>query len=215
MIGQGLKSWKRFSLRSLFVLMTLCCLVFGLWAAYVNPYRLQANALALVNRLQGNAATSPAEGAAWNRWLVTAFLGDDAFVRVTEVDLAGRKVDDDDLRSLAGLILLKKLALDYTSVTDDGIAALRSMRDLEELSLRYTGVSDRGAAHIAALPKLKTMHLTGTELSDAAVDDLAQHDQLAELFIRWTHITSAGADRLAAALPDCAVHHHALMTDHR
>ena len=54
--------WKRFSLRSLFVLMTLLCLVFGTWAAYVNPYRLQANSLAVVNRLQGNAAQSPAEG---------------------------------------------------------------------------------------------------------------------------------------------------------
>jgi hypothetical protein len=203
-------NWKRFSLRSLFVLMTLCCLVFGLWAAYVNPYRLQANSLAVVNRLQGNAAQSPAQGPGWQRWLVTAFLGDDAFVRVTEVDLANRKVDDDSLRSLAGLVYLRKLALDYTPVTHNGVAALRSMRDLEHLSLRYTKVADRAAEHLAALPNLKTMILTGTEVSDAALDDLAKHDHLSELYIRWTQISNPAAERLAAALPNCAIHHHAL-----
>jgi hypothetical protein len=210
MTPKRLIDWKRFSLRSLFVLMTLCCLVFGLWAAYVNPYRLQANSLVVVNRLQGNAATSPADGPGWQRWLVTAFLGNDAFVRVTEVDLANREVDDGALGALAGLVHLEKLALDYTRVSDAGVAALRSMRELKHLSLRYTNVSNRAAEQLAALRNLKTMILTGTELSDGAVDDLAKHDQLAELYIRWTQISDSGAERLAAALPKCAVHHHAL-----
>ena len=202
--------WKRFSLRSLFVLMTLCCLVFGAWAAYVNPYRLQANSLAVVNRLQGNAAQSPARGPGWHRWLITTFLGDNAFVRVTEVDLANRKVDDDALRSLAGLVYLQKLTLDYTPISDNGIAALRSMRDLQHLSLRYTKVSDYAAGHLSESPNLKTIFLTGTKLSDAAVNDLAKHGNVAELYIRWTNISDAGADRLAAALPNAAIHYHAL-----
>ena len=40
--------------------------------------------------------------------------------------------------------------------------------------------------------------------------DLARQPAMKELFIRWTRITNEGADRLAKALPNCAVHHHAL-----
>src|SRR5262245_30254305 len=93
---------QRYSLRSMFVLMTVCCLVVGLWSVYVNPYRMQRQSLATVNRLQGSPTLAAAEGPAWNAWLVTRLLGDEAFVRVVEVDLAGKQVNDDALRSLAG-----------------------------------------------------------------------------------------------------------------
>jgi hypothetical protein len=205
-----LPDWKRFSLRTMFVLMTLCCLLVGTWSVYVNPYRLQLQSLAAVDRLQGNSAKTGAEGPAWHRWLVTTFLGEDAFMHVTQVDLANRKVDDNDLRSLSGLTHLEKLSLDYTQISDDGAAALRSMPDLKDLSLRYTTFSDRGAAHLAALPALRSVILTGTKMTDAAVDDLAKHAAMKELFIRWTRITNAGADRLRAALPNCAIYFHAL-----
>jgi hypothetical protein len=203
--------WKRFSLRTLFILMTICCLVFGTWAAYVNPYRLEARSLAEVKRLQGEFELVRAEGPEWHRWLVTTLLGDDAFVHVTKVDLNGRDVDDNALRALAGLVHLQFLSLDYTQVTDDGIAVLRSMPHLRHLSLRYTAVSDRGAAQLAALPSLNTIHLTGTKLSDESIDALARHGGLSALYIRWTQISDSAAARLAAALPGCSVHHHALL----
>ncbi|MCI0332503.1 MAG: hypothetical protein L0228_04695 [Planctomycetes bacterium] len=205
-------NWKRFSLRTLFVLMTLCCMLFGTWAAYVNPYRLQQRSLAVVNNLQGNTGKAPAEGAGWQRWLVTTLLGDDAFQQVTEVDLNGKKIDDETLRSLAGLIYLRKLSLDYTAVTDDSIATLRSMPKLQSISLRYTNVSDRGAEQLATLPELRSAYLTGTKITDAAVPNLAKLGSLEELYIRWTGITNDGADSLATALPRCDVYHHALVT---
>jgi hypothetical protein len=204
-------NWKRFSLRTLFVLMTICCVLFGTWAAYVNPYRLQMQSLAAVSRLQGNSAKSPAEGPGWHRWLVTTLLGGEAFVRVTEVDLAHKSVDDDALRSLGGLIYLEKLSLDYTPITDAGLATLRSMQSLQHVSLRYTGISDRSAEHLATLPKLRTAYLTGTKITDVGADYLAKNQGMAELYVRWTQITDEGADRLAAALPECKVHHHALV----
>ena len=206
-----LPDWKRFSLRTLFVLMTLVCLVVGTWSVYVNPYRHQLKSLAAVDRLQGNSAKTRAEGPAWHRWLVTTFLGDDAFVYVTQVDLANRKVADNDLRSLSGLTHLEKLTLDYTQITDDGAATLRSMPALKDLSMRYTGVSDRSAEYLATLPALTNLYLTGTKLSDAAIDNLAKHNAMKELYIRWTKISNDGATRLAAALPNCAVYHHALI----
>jgi hypothetical protein len=206
--------WKRFSLRTLFVLMTAFCLLFGMWAVYVNPYRMQQRSLAVVNRLQGDSLSEPAEGPGWHRWLVTTMLGDEAFVHVTAVNLAGRKVDDKTLRSLADLIYCQHLALDYTKITDDGVAYLRSMRDLERVSLRFTDVTDRGAEYLVSLPKLTHALLMGTKISDAAVPILARNKNAKEIFIRWTRISNEGAERLRAALPDCQVFHHALVMEH-
>jgi hypothetical protein len=205
------KYLRRYSLRTLFVLMTLCCLLFGAWALYVNPYRQQLRSLAVVNRLQGAVIRAPAEGPAWQGWLVTTMLGKETFAQVTEVDLNYKKVSDADLRQLAGLIHLRKLSLDYTAVTDDGIASLQSMPNLQEVSLRYTKVADEGAAHLSRLPSLRTAHLTGTKITDAGALALASNPQITELYIRWTGISDEGAERVAAALPDCAVHHHTLV----
>lgn len=205
--------WKRYSLRSLFVLMTVSCLFLGAWSVYVNPYRLQARSLAEVNRLQGEVQFEPADGPAWHRWLVIKLLGDDAFVHVTKVNLAGRTIDDQALRSLTGLTHLKDLSLDHTKTTDDGLSAIRSMPELSTLSLRYTPVSDRSAGVLSALPKLSKLMLTGTKLSDETIPELAKSPSLSELYVRWTQITDDGAAKLADAMPDCKIFHHALATE--
>lgn len=202
--------WTSFSLRTLFILTTLCCLAVGAWAVYVNPFRAEAQSLTEVKRLQGEFEVKPAEGPGWQRWLVTTFNGKDAFAHVTKVDLSGRKVDDATLRALAGLTHLQELKLDYTPVTDAGAANLKTMRELRRLSLRYTGIADKSAEHLAALPNLEIVHLTGAKMTDAAVEKLGQHPAMKEIYIRWTQITNDGAARLAKALPNCAVHHHAL-----
>lgn len=204
------KSWRRYSLRTMFVLMTLCSLVFGAWAVFVNPSRLQQRSLAVVNRLQGNTVKVPASGPPWHAWLVTTLLGKDAFAHVTELDLNGKNVTDDELRNLGGLKHLRRISLDHTPVTDTGLAVLASLSQLEQVSLRYTQVADDGASHLSRLPNLRTVHLTGTKITDAGASALAACPQITQLYIRWTGITDAGAERLAAALPQCAVHHHAL-----
>ena len=199
-------------MRTLFVLMTLVCVVIGTWAVYVNPYRRQLASLAVVNRLQGNSARAPADGPQWQRWLVTTFLGREAFVQVTDVHLNGKEVNDESLRALGGLTELRKLSLDYTPITDEGIAVVRSMPKLQDLSLRYTKITDRGAAEIGALPNLRTAHLTGTKITDSGIEDLEKLRSANELYIRWTGISNEGAARLAARLPDCDIFHHALVT---
>jgi hypothetical protein len=69
----------------------------------------------------------------------------------------------------------------------------------------------RAAKTLNTLPAIKTLHLTGTNITDAAIPDLASLRRLSKLFIRWTKISDAGARNLAAALPNCAIHHHALV----
>ena len=101
--------WKSFSLRTLFVLMTLCCLVIGAWSVYVNPYRVQSQSLGVVNRLQGTYVLTTIDGHPWQRWLVTTLLGEEAFVTRTSVNLSGRKSTMS--RAIAsGLVFLQELA---------------------------------------------------------------------------------------------------------
>jgi hypothetical protein len=200
----------RFSLRSLFILMTVCCLAFGLWSLYVAPYRQQLESRSVVNRLKGQLIPAMAEGPGWQRWLVTTLLGKDAFVRIVNVNLSNQPVDDDALRSLAGLCFLESLSLDHTNVTHKSLETLRAMPRLRELSLKYTNVSDRGAQQLGSLRNLQDLILTGTKISDASIDLLAQDLQLKTIYIRWTQISDSGAQRLRRALPNCKVYHHAL-----
>lgn len=207
-------SWKRFSLRGLFVLMSVCCVVLGrLWSAYVNPYRRQAQSIAVLRRLPSDLTINPADGPAWQRWLVTTMLGEDTYVKVEAIALRGPRIDDDVMRELSGLHQLKSLVLEQTQVTDAGLSAVRSMRDLETLSLAYSLVTDRGIAELQSLPKLADLKLTGTQITDATVPELAKLPAAKVFFIRWTRISDVGADQLQAAAPQCAVYHQALSND--
>jgi hypothetical protein len=213
MFPNRLAHFKRFSLRMLFVLMSVCCVLLGLWSVYVQPFRDQAQALAVVNKLQGDAKFISALGPAWQRWLVTVMLGEGRFIEVTHVGLASRKVDDAALQSLAGLIHLRDLNLDSTDITDIGIATLRSMKELDSLSLRYTHISDRAISSLSDSPKLSVLHLTGTNVSDAAVENLARIQPLRQLFVRWTRISDKGAQQLRQTMVNCSVHHHSLVEE--
>jgi Leucine rich repeat len=202
--------WRRFSLRSLFLLVSVCCLLLGGWSFYIDPFRMQAHSLAVAVRQQGDVVVVPASGPPWCRWIVAKMLGPDAFVEVVKLDLSRRPVDDAALRSLGGLIYLEKLDLDYTQITDASIPVLSSMPNLMSLSLRYDNLSDSSAPTLVKLANLQSLHLTGTHLSDSAVADLSRLPALNELYIRWTQISKAGAERLATSLPKCAVYFDAL-----
>ena len=213
MFTKRLASFRRFSLRMLFVLMTTCCLLLGLWSVYIQPFRDQAQALAVVNKLQGEARFTSAPGPTWQRWLVSVMLGEERFIEVTHVTLAGRQVDDEALQSLVGLIHVHDLNLDRTEISDNGMAALSSMKDLDSLSLRYTDISDRAIPILSESPKLRELHLTGTKISDEAVETLAKLQPMRQLFIRWTRISDKGAQQLRQRMANCRIHHHALVEE--
>jgi hypothetical protein len=202
--------WKRYSLRGLFVLMTLCCVILGLWSAYVHPFRRQANAIATLERLPVEVGFVSADGPAWQRWLVTTMLGDDAYVIVDKVELRGPNVNDEVVRELAGLDWLSSLSLEQTQVTDVGLGVLRSLHYVQDLSLTYSQVTDGGLEQLKQLPQLRYLKLTGTPITDGAVPTLADLPALQTLFVRWTRITDEGAGKLRELAPTCEVHHHEL-----
>ena len=202
--------WKRYSLRGLFVAMTLCCVLLGLWSAFVNPFRQQAESLAVLRRLSVEVRTYPAQGAAWQRWLVTTMLGDDAFVEVEGIELRGPRIDDAAIKELSGLRQLRSLTLEQTGVTDAGLSVLKSMHDLQDLTLSYSLVTDRGIEQLKSLPKLATLKLTGTKITDALVPELAKFPALQTLYLRFTRVTDEGVAKLRELAPNCTVFHHAL-----
>jgi hypothetical protein len=191
--------------------MTVLCMLFGVWAVYVSPYRAQQRSLAVVSRLQGgDVIRAPADGPAWQAWLVTTMLGPDAFQRIEHVDLSHRKLTDDDLGQLSGLVHLRSISLDHTPISDAGVAVFRSLPRLEKVSLRYTKITDAGIEHLSNVHGLRAAMLTGTNITDAGAAALAKNAELSQLYIRWTRITKAGAAKLAAALPGCAIYHYAV-----
>lgn len=192
---------KSYSLRTLILAMTVVCLLLGAWSIFVNPFRQQANSLALVYRLKGDATVVPSSGPAWQGLLVETMLGDDTFVDVTVVDLSGRAVDDEALAGLRGLKSLTRLNLDRTFITDAGTEAIASFPRLLELSLRFNRLGDPTVQHLAHLNRLHTLYLTSTGVTDESIPHLAKLRGPVDLYIRWTQISAAGADRLRRLLP--------------
>lgn len=210
MTTAGPSLWKRYSLRALFVVMTLCCVFLGVWSVYVAPFRRQASAMAALEKLPVELDVSAAEGPAWQRWLVTTMLGEDAYVFVAKVELRGPNINDEVAKKLAGLDWLESLALEGTQVTDAGLAVLRLLPHLEDLSLTYSQATDEGLAQLKHLPQLENLKLTGTSISDKGVPALAELPALRTLYIRWTRITDEGAAKIRKLLPQCEVYHHQL-----
>jgi len=194
-------------MRTLLVMMSICCVVLGGSVPYINTFRVQLRSLAAARRLQGDATVLPAAGPRWCRWVVTSILGPDSYVEVIKLDLSQKAVDDQALQSLAGLIYLQKLELDHVQITDAGMATIAEMPDLMTLSLRYDHLTDRAATTLAELRNLQSLYLTGTQLTDRSLTDLAKLQSLGELYIRWTRISDDGANELHVALPRCAIYH--------
>ena len=66
------------------------------------------------------------------------------------------QINDDGLKSLAGLEKLQVLSLEDTAISDAGLKHLYGLKQLKELTLRLTKVSAEGITELkAALPKLK------------------------------------------------------------
>lgn len=193
----------------MFVLTTVVCVGLGLWSVYLQPFRTQTMSVAALNKYHANYTTMPADGPAWQRWLVTRVLGEEAFVRVDGVELSDTRFDDQAAKALVGLSSLRRLNLERTQVSDAGLASIAALARLEALSLAYTRVTDRGVPILRALPKLAELKLTGTEVSDASVAELTQLPAIKSLYARWTQISEAGASQFRELAPNCELHHTA------
>jgi hypothetical protein len=85
---------------------------------------------------------------------------------------APKQINDDGLKSIAGMTELVTLELDGTHVTDAGLKHLAGMKKLKTLVLSSTRVTDEGMEDLTKLPSLETVTLFETKITDAGVTTL-------------------------------------------
>jgi hypothetical protein len=147
------RRWYQFSLKTLFVVVTLLCVGPGGFVVYEQKKaRDQKSAVEAIERLGGNIyydENAPVRSATM-RWI----LGDERFGNVDAVGFAKTSVTDADLVHLAALPRLTSLSLSQTNVTDSGLMQhVASLRSLEALGLYDTRATDAGIDELQkALP---------------------------------------------------------------
>jgi len=211
--------WPRYSLRTLFVLITVVCVVLGLWmhrvvrqrTAVRRFYELTANRpsdhgeqlVTMGYRYRGDTHSKPIV----EEWLhpLRDLIGEEAFGEITLVQLINTPATNDDLRFLADVPTVEEVALHGTQVTDEGLRHLQACPHLRSLGLNGTSITDQGLAYLPALSELDSLSLDYTKVTDAGLVHLEKLPKLKELWLHGTAVTDAGYRRLQAALPQCRI----------
>jgi hypothetical protein len=186
--------------------MFLCGLTVGVWSVFINPFRTQLKAIELAEKLGGKVVLQKAQGASWHEWLVTTWLGENAFVEVHNLDLRETKVTNEHLATIGSMRHLTELVMDGCDITDTGLFRLSGMHELESASLRYTGITNSGLKALSMMHGLQSLQLTGTKVDDEGLKAISHLSSLNDVYARWTRVTTSGAAELRKSLPDCQVH---------
>ena len=106
---------------------------------------------------------------------------------LTELNLGGVRIKDEDLAGIAGLKNLEVLHLDNTLITDAGLMHVGTLENLISLNLFGTAITDAGLQRLAGLKNLQSLYLAETKVTAQGVARLqkdlpnAQFDTGAEL----------------------------------
>ncbi|PHR86364.1 MAG: hypothetical protein COA78_38045 [Blastopirellula sp.] len=176
----------RFSMRTLFILVTLHCVVLVPLSMKLYQARQQRLAVAEIQKLGGRVHLNQTG-------------------TVNQVDLRNTKITDAGLEHLKGLTSLTSLNLDGTQVTDAGLESLNGLTSLKGLSLHRTQITDAGLENLKDLTSLTYLDLRSTQITDAGLEHLKGLTNLYNIILNDTKITDAGLSELKAALPRCNV----------
>lgn len=188
------------SLRTLLLLMTVVCAVFGWVGLKVHEGKQRQRAARKILEDEGQIGYDYQRvDGKWNPTLpppgpeiLRRFLGDDFFANVVFVSMEARS--DDDLAILAVLPELDDLTVINfdANVTGSGLVHLRNARQLRRLDMSVTKMTDEGMSHIESMTRLKVLNLSNTRISDEGLRHLKSLSQLEKLNLQATTITDAG-----------------------
>jgi hypothetical protein len=199
------RRWYQYSLRTLFVVVTLAAIGFGL---IVVPAQRQKRAVQAIRDAGGDVMheDEPKEKRFLRapEWL-QEFLGDDYFKRVMSVNLAKSRITDDGLENLEPLNELVNLNLTNTHISDAGLKHIRGLTKLVVLDLTNTQITDAGLEHLNGLTSLEYLSISKTQISDAGCDQLRGLTKLSCIRLWKSRITDGGRAKLAADLPKCEI----------
>lgn len=148
----------QFSLRTVFLLMTLCAVPFaglGWWSHKARQMRNTANAIiesgGSINFAWDHQPTH------WPLWLID-LLGEDYFLHIETVFFSEEGTDE-DLVLLKGLTQLERLNIQNSQVTDAGLEHVKGLTTLKWIDLHNTRVTNDGVQRLQRmLPNCKIFH---------------------------------------------------------
>lgn len=162
------RRWFQFSLRSLGLLIALCCM--GL-ALERNAVRSRLTSIAEIEKL-GGVITFDESRRFRPSWIES--LGRERIsAEVIGINLNGRLVSDESMAHLTGFTKLEKLDLSRTSVSDAGLAKLRSLTNLRELRLWESKLTGEGLSHLQST-SLDTLYVSGERLKNIELLSMPQ-----------------------------------------
>jgi len=194
------RRWYQYSLRTLFVLMTLFA-IFCSWYSYeLKQAAKRRAAVEAIRRAGGqvyyildapdsDGCTRIGEKLPTLVWL-QPFTGQVEVFSVSFSD-AATKVTDAELQPVGEMPELQHLFLDGTHITGDGLKVIEGFTELEVLSLDNTQVTDAGLKYIHDLPRLRFVDLANTSVTDDGLRHLRELPGLQDLTLDGTQIADA------------------------
>jgi internalin A len=188
MIAKPNRRWYQFSLKAVFVGMTLLSLGLGVWLKCIEPAERQRAMARRVERLGGYVRYADAPSA--QRWplpILRQWLPRDYFDALSEINLDAAKAN------AAKATIIKATIV---KATDGDLADLHRFQHLQELWLNGTDVTDVTVKQLDRLRELRVVNLRGTKVTDEGLAVFANHSQLQILNLRETKLTGSGLTHL-------------------
>lgn len=179
----------QFSIRTLFVVVILCCLPLMWVGTHLERSRREKTAARLLER--GGAGV---EFRAGGPGYLRAVVGDRALEVVGAVSFVGRQVTEEQLAAIRGLRGLRELHLMDCRIDGRILETVKSIRSLESLYLSGSLLGDTDLRELRDMPNLKVLVLSETDVSDQDVEDLPN---VRTLGLDCTEVTDQGLHRLS------------------
>ncbi len=176
------RRWLRFSLRFLFISISLFAILFGLEINRVRKQRLIAVEIERSGGFGGYSCR-----------FTIPFRGGDLFSAGWFEGEHVPRTYLDDLRKFSQEYLCNIRVFGGRLVaTDNSISLLRQLPNQDWLDLKGSGITDVGAKRLSKMKTLVDLQLYETRITDDGLSDLATMDNLVQLMVSGTGITDAG-----------------------
>ena len=114
---------------------------------------------------------------------------------------------------LGKITTLTELNLGGVALKDEDIAGIAGLKNLEVLHLDSTPITDAALVHVGALESLISLNLFGTAITDAGLSRLGRLTKLQSLYLAETKVTAEGVSRLQHELPTLQIETGAALKD--
>ncbi len=203
------RRWFHFSLRTLFVALTIACLWLGFEVTQARRQRAAVQSLeklgAYVAYDYDEPGTQYESGGAPPRlrtlsstkqWIAD-WLGKDYVATAIRVSISSPTVTDESLVPLAELSELEAIHLEGCMlVTDATLRNLPSSTRIAALTLSGTSISDAGLMELDRFPNLAALDVDGTRITDAGLESVGKRTRLTFLDLSNTRVTDVGMSHL-------------------